>query len=111
MGEIEKAHRITMGFHFSSVLGGRLSPASPKARTPIVLRLGTYEQAVVAECDYNPVAAHDLYDWNAQVSGALMPPCIFARWWSETPFLTRTAVYGANWPRSAVREWVTQYFI
>jgi len=38
------------------------------------LQVATYERAIVAEADYLPVAALELYDWNAQVSGAFMAP-------------------------------------
>jgi len=36
--------------------------------------MATYEQAVVAEEDYLVAAALELYDWNAQVSGAFLAP-------------------------------------
>ena len=39
-----------------------------------VPRMATYEQAVVAEEDYLVAAALELYDWNAQVSGAFLAP-------------------------------------
>ena len=67
--------------------------------------MATYEQAIVAEADYLPVAALELYDWNAQVSGAFMAPlhiCEVVMRNAVSDALT--AVYGARWPWSSVFE-------
>jgi hypothetical protein len=68
-------------------------------------RMATYERAVVAEADYLPVAALELYDWNAQVSGAFMAPlhiCEVVMRNAVSDALT--SVYGALWPWSPVFE-------
>lgn len=68
-------------------------------------RMATYEQAIVAEADYLPVAALELYDWNAQVSGAFMAPLhICEVVMRNTVSDALTAVYGARWPSSPVFE-------
>jgi len=67
--------------------------------------MATYEQAIVAETDYIPVAALELYDWNAQVSGAFMAPlhiCEVVMRNAVSDALT--AVYGPRWPWSPVFE-------
>jgi hypothetical protein len=64
-------------------------------------RMGTYEQGVVAEADYIPVAALELYDWNAQVGGAFMAPLHICEVVIRNAVSDAlTAVYGANWPWS-----------
>lgn len=68
-------------------------------------RIATYEKAIVAEADYLPVAALELYDWNAQVSGAFMAPlhiCEVVMRNAVSEALT--AVYGSRWPWSASFE-------
>jgi hypothetical protein len=67
--------------------------------------MGTYEQSVVAEHDFIAVAALDLYDWNAQVSGAFMAPLHICEVVIRNAVSDAlTAVYGANWPWSTVFE-------
>src|SRR6266700_954221 len=67
--------------------------------------MSTYQHAIVAEADSLPVAALELYDWNAQVSGAFMAPlhiCEVVMRNAVSDALT--AVYGARWPWSPVFE-------
>lgn len=68
-----------------------------------VPRMGTYERAVVAEHDYIAAAALDLYNWNAQVSGAFMAPLHICEVVVRNAVSDAlTAVYGPNWPWSKV---------
>jgi hypothetical protein len=68
-------------------------------------RMGTYEQGVVAEADYIPVAALELYDWNAQVAGAFMAPLHICEVVTRNAVSEAlTAVYGAQWPWSRAFE-------
>jgi hypothetical protein len=68
-------------------------------------RTATYEQAVVAEGDYLGEAALALYDWNAQTSGAFMPPLHICEVVIRNAVSDAlTAVYGTNWPWSLVFE-------
>jgi hypothetical protein len=65
-------------------------------------RIGTYEKAVAATGDLAS-AAVDLYDWNAQLSGAFMAPlhiCEVVMRNAVSDALT--AVYGDRWPWSLV---------
>jgi hypothetical protein len=67
--------------------------------------MGTYERAVVAEDGYISVAALDLYDWNAQISGAFMAPlhiCEVVMRNAVSDALT--GIYGPRWPWSPVFE-------
>jgi hypothetical protein len=63
-------------------------------------RIATYERAVVAVGDEGP-AALDLYNWNAQISGAFLAPLHICEVVTRnTVSDALTAVYGARWPWS-----------
>lgn len=69
-----------------------------------LLRIGTYDRSVVAAGDQGP-AAVALYDWNAQISGALMAPLHICEVVMRNAISDAvTAVYGQDWPWSRVFE-------